>query len=1511
MYDEGLWVDLLRASRALRQYAEQQADQRQASTNLKLVVGTIFSPLLQELYLQYEAHAIVAEILCTLVALGRDQPEIICLMADEGIFYVLSIMALYPPTSEVTLASLGKLANCEGQAGWEAQVAIMSGATAQYHAPPPLLAPESSAMAAEADYDLSSCLPVVYKMLTAEDKGAQQAAVKMLSCLCQVDAEWQQQEQLAIATFGDGAILLRLVERIQSTCHQRKLSVTRASELSSVLNLVSLTTGGCQAAQSKVGSAGLLDSLVALLTPPNQELKPSLIAVGSSAIKAHIHQGLNLPALQVTDMLIAITNIAGQHPLNQARLASLAEPLTEALASVLQALPPLALAATAVVTSSQTDHPHQQQDEQQHSDGHKPSRQVSITDESKTEGNVPIEVHPQAVCVPPELTVSESQPSGGLHSHCSYAAAATPAGSGSHQAGITAAVSALSAQLKPTRPASALTAQLQSPGSAEATPSGINAHPAASGGAPSLPILSSHTPQISLGGAAAELSRSESLLGLELPQLPESSRQLEPSQTPESSQQPTASQGHEPSHAHGSSQEESMQHQEEVRLVRHFAFHVLMLLPAEVVKKRAGFWLQHADGVPDLLHCCVRVATLQDPQAIQTLQAATELWREKPDKSAEEAMQGLSHFPAVMQALVQAVHSSAASEAVQILSTLSQHGGVLAAVLGSAGAAEAIVRATLINEDVGHFESHKELTDLVVRVLPHPDSAVQTIQMCKTAILESSSSFIRHRALSIMRAVTAWLKAADAAAHAAGLELPEAANATACAKGKHDHTLPEAANLAAYTVAKREHESQHANQPHDSDTVQTLTTASEAVAAAASTGPKRGAEAATSVTPTGSCAGLARGFLNPRGPQSSQSAVPVGLSECQQLPPQSQQEYQQVVAATTQSLLHKDHNQEQLQQQQKQQQQLLLPALTAEEPAAGVAALEGMHPNPDASTPPMSTASSVLDDDAAGEGAEAAESAAAAASGDMSEADEADAHAADADTEQLAVAERQRTVDEAVERLFEAPADMLPLAQAANSGGSKSETDRSQQGRSGDSGSEQPAHSSHSRNAADSASGSASGAAGASAATSGEETKMQEEEGEGEADRELAGMLNTLGLQGLQAAVQSVLLPPQASSITKGKPSAAGKDKMVQTVPEQITKQIAAPGSRSDTSRPDTAFGLPQGAQSARTETRGEAQELLGAGHSAPASVPGQARGVPPLLPARVHSTAQQGVAAAVENSFRSTTAQQRLLSQDQMQMLVNQMFNIGYETMGQLSSGSIPTPAPAAASPTGAASGSNAVPAAGSDSGTAAGSAAPAPAAEGAGAAVVDSTGRSHDALQNAFNRLVASSLQRQAQATSQSAAVIPSSEAAVANRVAAVQLPPPMVLAPAPPANARLQRDQDHLPRRLVAREAERRRRELEQGHLPRHHSVFSSRNNDHVNAVTEQRVCPRQVGFGIQMRQRHAWVKHVVKGLFGLAAVCLAAGFASGKIQNYRASTASKKGNLSDADPAEEYDTDSDDF
>lgn len=55
---------------------------------------------------------------------------------------------------------------------------------------------------------------------------------------------------MAIAQFCNGGILLNLVGRIHSACHQSKLS-----ELSGVLNLVSSTTAGmCCAAKPQISS---------------------------------------------------------------------------------------------------------------------------------------------------------------------------------------------------------------------------------------------------------------------------------------------------------------------------------------------------------------------------------------------------------------------------------------------------------------------------------------------------------------------------------------------------------------------------------------------------------------------------------------------------------------------------------------------------------------------------------------------------------------------------------------------------------------------------------------------------------------------------------------------------------------------------------------------------------------------------------------------------------------------------------------------------------------------------------------------------------------------------------------------------------------------------------------------------------------------------------------------------------------------------------------------------------
>lgn len=56
---------------------------------------------------------------------------------------------------------------------------------------------------------------------------------------------------------------------------------------------------------------------------------------------------------------------------------------------------------------------------------------------------------------------------------------------------------------------------------------------------------------------------------------------------------------------------------------------------------------------------------------------------------------------------LQAVSGSAAVDAIQILSALKQPGTQVGAVLGSAGAAGAIVKTMLASEGPGAFDSHK------------------------------------------------------------------------------------------------------------------------------------------------------------------------------------------------------------------------------------------------------------------------------------------------------------------------------------------------------------------------------------------------------------------------------------------------------------------------------------------------------------------------------------------------------------------------------------------------------------------------------------------------------------------------------------------------------------------------------------------------------------------------------------------------------------------------------------
>lgn len=89
-----------------------------------------------------------------------------------------------------------------------------------------------------------SPLPVVYKLLTAQDQGASTAAVQMLTFLCQMGSQRQRQEQLALAKFGNGVILDIVVQRIKKLCSQTKPSTAKAAELTSLLHLLSSATSG-------------------------------------------------------------------------------------------------------------------------------------------------------------------------------------------------------------------------------------------------------------------------------------------------------------------------------------------------------------------------------------------------------------------------------------------------------------------------------------------------------------------------------------------------------------------------------------------------------------------------------------------------------------------------------------------------------------------------------------------------------------------------------------------------------------------------------------------------------------------------------------------------------------------------------------------------------------------------------------------------------------------------------------------------------------------------------------------------------------------------------------------------------------------------------------------------------------------------------------------------------------------------------------------------------------------
>ena len=536
------------------------------------------------------------------------------------------------------------------------------------------------------------------------------------------------------------------------------------------------------------------------------------------------------------------------------------------------------------------------------------------------------------------------------------------------------------------------------------------------------------------------------------------------------------------------------------------------------------------------------------------------------------------------------------------------------------------------------------------------------------------------------------------------------------------------------------------------------------------------------------------------------------------------------------------------------------------------AANEGVHSKAESATPHAHVASiaagHAADDAAAAYSSTASDHEEAEVDAAAENADDDELEAADAAAEQLAAARRQKIVDDAMDRLFEESPDTPSSVQSSSS----SEDDPNSQWAGSDN-LEQLSGSEATDQDADK--------------EQGEQQQQGEAEGGDRDEEELQELLDGLGLQAhdaIQAAMHSALHSLQASDHMSGMETQATSGVAPEVAPgDTLGGAIGGTAEVPHGAMPQDLFGVLQ------TPVKG--------------LVPSHPRGLPPLAPPRGTSTVQQGAAAVVGEASRSSSTNETQLSQDQMQTLVDQMFNLGFETMGQLSSGNTALPGTAAAAILDSASGSAS--------------------AAGAEASHDDASENSHADLQRAFNQEVATALERQAafrnrqsdRAASTQGGNISAAARSAAGTTAAA---PPTTVAPAPStstsaaAATQLQRHQDDLPRRIVARERETVRREYRRDQVPRHHSLFVNYDDQHhVDGITEQTHCSRQIGFGVERRRQRSRVQLAARVLFGVGVAVLTAGLATRRVYWHHSSIVSDETEgHSEQGSAEESDSDSND-
>ena len=245
---------------------------------------------------------------------------------------------------------------------------------------------------------------------------------------------------------------------------------------------------------------------------------------------------------------------------------------------------------------------------------------------------------------------------------------------------------------------------------------------------------------------------------------------------------------------------------------------------------------------------------------------------------------------------------------------------------------------------------------------------------------------------------------------------------------------------------------------------------------------------------------------------------------------------------------------------------------------------------------------------------------------------------------------------------------------------------------------------------------------------------------------------------------------------------------------------------------------------------------------------------------------------------------QSKQLSQAEMQHLVDFVFQRGFERMGQIADESLVDPA------------ASAVDVDVDEPAAAAATAAPVP-AEG----VVEKT---HDELQDAFNKLVQHGLHRHGNRTrtelegaALSQAVAGATTTPITTRATAAPSTtaatagssgPEGATAVATASTSRRHRDMDNVPKALVVRERVRVARSYMEDELPPFHSVFSRYGSDrHVREIQELTDCQRQVGFAVEQKQKPFQMRTAFKMILALPGVMLATGIARGMRQQRKSS------------------------